>query len=360
MKQALADPKSTRELKPWREPLVLVGNPGPEHVGNHLYKAAQSLQLPVQLCNTERAFNAWSPAAAFNWRLRGHRPTHLGRFSREVLRECAETGAKDAFSLPALRRPTSKPWSQAGRSGIVRMNFLTDDPWNPRQKGSWLMRALPRYDLIFSPRKANLDDLRRAGCNNVVYLPFAYAPEIHFPEPPSGPEEEERYASDVVFAGGADAERVPYLAALIQARIRVGLYGGYWGKYAETRHLDRGLASSNVLRKAVGAARIALCLVRRANRDGHAMRTYELAAMGACILAEDTEEHREILGPDGVSAVFFRSIPEMLEQAQALLCDDARRSRLAAAARARICNGSNTYRDRLSTMLEFAGGERSS
>ena len=333
---------------------MLVGNPGPEHVGNHLRNAAQALHIPVRLCNSDLAYRAWSPIARFNWWLRSHRPTRLESFSREVIQQCSETHARCLLST-GLAPLDAETLQVAGESSVVRMNFLTDDPWNPSHKASWFMRALPRYDVVFSPRKANMEDLRRAGCDNVIYLPFAYEPEIHFPEPPSTAEEQEQYGSDVVFAGGADAERVPYLKAFIHAGFRVGLYGGYWGRYPETRPFDRGLASAATLRKAVGAARIALCLVRRANRDGHAMRTYELAAMGACILAEDTEEHREILGPDGVSAVYFRSIPEMLERSQELLRDDEWRHRLAGAVRTRICSQGNTYRDRLGAMLEFAG-----
>jgi spore maturation protein CgeB len=354
MKQVLPDPKSLQNSKPDREPLVLVGNPGPEHVGNHLRNAAQALHVPVRLCDSDLAYRAWSPIARFNWWLRSHRPTRLDSFSREVIQQCSETHAGCLLST-GLAPLNAETLEAAGRSSVVRMNFLTDDPWNPSHKASWFMRALPRYDVVFSPRRANMDDLRRAGCDNVIYLPFAYEPEIHFPEPPSSQEEQEQFGSDVVFAGGADAERVPFLKALIQAGVRVGLYGGYWGRYPETRAFDRGLASAATLRKAVGAARIALCLVRRANRDGHAMRTYELAAMGACILAEDTEEHREILGPEGVSAVYFRSLPEMLERVRELLPDDSLRNRLATAVRTRICSQGNTYRDRLAAMLGFAG-----
>ena len=66
------------------------------------------------------------------------------------------------------------------------------------------------------------------------------------------------------------------------------------------------------------------------------MRTYELAAMGACILAEDTPEHRAILGEDGVAAVYFKSVPEMLERTSELLRDESLRERLRTAAYNRI------------------------
>ena len=323
-------------------------------MGCHLQKAAEELQLPVRLCNSEMAYQGWTPVAKLNWILRGHRPSRLRSFGRTVLHECASAGAMHLITT-GLAPIDAEELAAAGRASVVRMNFLTDDPWNPAHAAPWFMHALPHYDFVFSPRRANLADLRRAGCAHVSYLPFGYAPAIHFPEPPSNPAEVRQYDADVMFAGGADAERIPCIAALIRAGLSVALYGGYWGNYDATRTLNRGHATPAVLRKAVGGARIALCLVRRANRDGHAMRTYELAAMGACILAEDTAEHREILGPDGVSVVYFQSEDEMIERARELLINKERRLRMAAAVLERIRASGNTYRDRLSAMLHAAG-----
>jgi len=314
------------------------------------------MHLPVQFCDSEEAFRAHPAIARLNWWMRGHRPARLREFSRDVVRTCIESGARCVITT-GIAPVEADALDTLGRAGVLRFNFLTDDPWNRRHRAPWFLSALPRYDCVFSPRTANMDDLCRAGCGNVRYLPFAYSPEVHFPDPPSEPQEEAAYSADVVFAGGADPDRLPYFAALIRSGIRVVLYGGYWGRYPETRGHDRGHVGPSVLRKAVGGAKVALCLVRRANRDGHAMRTYELAASQACILAEDTEEHRQILGPDGMAALYFSNIPEMLAKAGRLLRDPAERRRLAAEARRRISGAPNTYRDRLLCMLEAAKGD---
>jgi spore maturation protein CgeB len=104
----------------------------------------------------------------------------------------------------------------------------------------------------------------------------------------------------------------------------------------------------------VGAAKVALCLVRRGNRDGNCMRTFELAAMGSCMLTEDTGEHRAILGPDGEATVYFQSIPDMLAKVRWLLDHEYERQRLQAAVRARILRGNHTYRDRLHSILHLS------
>jgi hypothetical protein len=36
------------------------------------------------------------------------------------------------------------------------------------------------------------------------------------------------------------------------------------------------------------------------------MRSFEIAAVGGCMLARDIDEHREIFGSEGEAAVYFR------------------------------------------------------
>jgi hypothetical protein len=156
---------------------------------------------------------------------------------------------------------------------------------------------------------------------------------------------------DVLFAGGADADRLPYARALLGAGLKVALYGGYWDRHADLGPHWRGHADLATLCRVTPAAKLVLCLVRRANRDGHAMRSFEAPAMGGCLLMEDTEEHRELFGAEGECVVYFRDADEMVAKAKALLPRAEERARLAAAAHQRICSGGHTYADRLRTML---------
>jgi spore maturation protein CgeB len=229
-------------------------------------------------------------------------------------------------------------------------NYLTDDPWSPSRRSKWFLRALRGYDHVFTTRRANIGDLQALGIRRVSYLPFAWDPDLS-PEQKYTENELQPYRADIVFIGGGDADRVPYFAALARAGFRVALYGTYWDRFAETRSLTRGQLPVSELPKAIAGARIALCLVRRSNRDGHCMRTFEVPAAGGCMLTEDTEEHREILGPDGECVLYFRQIDEMIARARWLLENKPERARLAAACRARIRIDSNTYKQRLTRIL---------
>src|SRR5205823_4830409 len=78
--------------------------------------------------------------------------------------------------------------------------------------------------------------------------------------------------------------------------------------------------------------------------------------MGACVLAEDTDEHREIFGRDGEAVVYFSSTEQMIQRLRWLVAHDDERRRLGAAIRSRITKGRHTYRDRLESMVAVADG----
>jgi hypothetical protein len=73
----------------------------------------------------------------------------------------------------------------------------------------------------------------------------------------------------------------------------------------------------------------------------------------ACLLVEDTPEHRDLFGGEGECVAYFDAVPRLLEQARGLLIDAALRERLAAAVYRRIVvDGRHTYTDRLARMLD--------
>jgi hypothetical protein len=335
--------------------LVIVGQPQPFHVGAHFLNAARSLGLEVELLDASAAYAGPAFLRRLSWWLRGRRPLRLRRFTRRVVATCQRL--QPAWLLTTGLAPVTASGCTAIRHlGARCLNFLTDDPWNRAHRAPWFFDALRGYDGVFTPRTANLEDLKRHGCARVSYLPFAYSPEVHFPEPPRG-DAQARLSSDVLFVGGADADRWPLIKAFIHAGVRLALYGGYWDRYAEARPFYRGHADLPTLRQATAAAKTTLCLVRRANRDGHCMRTFEAPALGGCLLVEDTTEHRELFGNEGDAVAYFSLIPNMLAKAKSLMADDARRAALAQRAHALITQGAHSYRHRLETMLGESGGD---
>ena len=124
----------------------------------------------------------------------------------------------------------------------------------PSHRAAWFLRALPEYGAVFSPRRSNLRELADAGCERTTYLPFAYDPAIHFTETLiDSPTTEDQ----VVFVGGADEDRAPYCQALIEADLRLGIYGNYWERFPVLKRRWRGYADLVTARKIPAGRRFA-------------------------------------------------------------------------------------------------------
>jgi spore maturation protein CgeB len=328
--------------------VLIVGNPAPFHVGAHFANAARTLGCQVTFADSTTAYSGNFFARKLSWHLFGRRPAKLRKFSEDVLELASKP--KTLLLATGIAPLNGSTLRSLRERGVTTANFLTDDPWNPAHRAKWFLHALPDYDFIFTPRRANMDQLREHGCREVSYLPFAYAPEIHFPEQPTD-SEAAPLKSDIMFAGGADRDRVPSFVALAKSGMDVALFGHDWQKHRQLRRHFRGRADPSLLRKAVGAAGVCPCVVRRANRDGHAMRSYEVPAMKGVILAEQTDDHRQIFGDEGDCALFFSGTAELVEKAKWLLAHQAEAYAMAKRACERVTAGKNTYRDRLEEIL---------
>jgi hypothetical protein len=334
--------------------VLLVAEAGATQMGGHLMEAASALGIASAVCDSREAYAGSALRRRLFWRLAGHRPPRLVTFSAKVLRQVREF--RPTVLLATGLAPVDAPTLQAiGAEGVRRINFLTDDPWNRAHRAPWFLAALPHYDHVWSPRQANLNDLRRAKIRRVDYLPFGYNPAVHRYDPPASESEERALATDVLVVGGADAERVVLVRPLLRSGIDVALYGGYWDRYYATRRHARGPIDAEGMRKATASARVCLGLVRRANRDGHSMRTFEIPAMRGCLLAERTTDHERLFGREGEAVLYFQTAEEALRKTRWLLGHADERARLARAAHALVTGGGHSYRDRLSVMLGLSG-----
>jgi len=287
-------------------------------------------------------------------RLLGRRGPEVAGVNKELVQKASAADVnvavvvKGSYVLPHTV-------SHLRQQGIVVMNFATDDPFN-QATTACVREALTEYDIYFSTKRAVMDDLRRAGCRRVEYMPFAYKPTVHFREPIQASDEAHEFACDVAFIGGADDTRAPFFERLVRAepRLRLNLYGGYWDRYKGLRKYHRGLAVGRNFRLAVAGAAMCINLVRRANRDGHVMRTFELPACGAFVVAERTDEHEELFA-EGREIAFFDGRDELVDVVRHYLPKGEERSRIAVTGQDKVRNGSHTYKDRLLAMLVQAG-----
>jgi spore maturation protein CgeB len=329
---------------------AVVGPAGNTHISASFMRAAHELGLRARSFDTSSAYIGPRLLRSVVWRLGGHRPYRLKLFSQIVTKKIIKQPAKFLIILgqaPILPCDLVK----IKNTGIRCLHFSTDDPFNTAHFAKWQVRTLPIYDILFTPRKSNIDDFINLGCKSVVYLPFGYDGKLFGARNHA----DLAHQNDVLFVGGADRDRAEFFAKYIITGPRPTLVGSYWERYPQVRAHSIGPKSSEVLEELTARSAVNLVLVRKANRDGHTMRSFEAGAIGGCLLVEDTVEHREIFGEDGVNVRFFSSPEHAAWVARELLADPLQRTRLAENVCRHIRGGRNAYAERLRFMLEVAG-----
>ncbi len=350
--QEMSWPETSR-ARTNKNSLIILGERGDGHLGTHFQEAASALGITTHLLESQRAlghplwYRVW-------WRL-FRAPPFSRRYTRWIVRECTRLRPSlvlgvgrvplRAFGLESLRR-----------SGIVAANFASDDPWNPLYRTSWLLQSMSAYDWVFTPRLRNLDQFRELGVQHVEYMPFAYSPLLHELAIPAR-ENSREDRCDVLYIGGCDADRIPYLRAIQCAGFSMNIFGGRWERVSDLKASVCGISGMRVIQDAVQTSRVTLVLPRHANRDGHVMRTYETAAAGGCMLVEETPEHRSIFASDPPCVTFFQGLDDMVVQIRKLIDDPALRLRLRLALRQHIVlGGRNRYQDRLESIWNSTTG----
>lgn len=312
-------------------------------MGGHLRASAIHLGLgPEVLDASEASSGAWLNRIA--WRLAGRRQPLMHRFQRKVVHRLStmEPTTVVAVGRIALGAKAVTTIRSMGHRIVI---WLTDDPWNKNFASRWHFDSLRHYSQIFTPRTRNIEQLQKLCGDKVRYLPFAYNEAVHLAKPVV----ETEVDSDVMFVGGADSDRVPFIESLAEQGLCLRLFGGYWHRNERLRRFAAGIATPQELIRASQRAKVVLILVRRANRDEHVMRSYEAAACGGCLLVEDTQDHRRLFGD---SAVEYFSKPADLLGAFGRLQSEDRRNALRFASFQSVVNGKNSYHERLSLILE--------
>lgn len=332
--------------------LLLVGNYDLSHeMGGHVLRAAGELGLETTCAAARDAYPSTGLVQSLYQRVRRNRPWRLEGFSEDVVSLARRHRPRWllAIGVNPLTAPALKEISSLG---VRTISFLTDDPWSPSRRAGWLFEALATYDTLFTPRPANMAALRDLGCQRVELLHFGYDPVAHRPATKDEVSAETRTA-DVVFIGGADADRIPYIEALLRTQLRVAIYGGRWEQHPHARAAHGGTLTLAEMRTVLARATVSVCLVRRANRDQHVMRTYEEPMMGSCMVLEDTAHHRQLFPDPIMEGAFFESPAELAARAVALCADPPLRAGIAQCERRAVEDGCNTYLDRLRTMLDL-------
>lgn len=245
--------------------------------------------------------------------------------------------------------------------GIFTVHFNVDNPFGPRGDPGWrlFLGALQEYDLHVVPRGINLDEYRCAGARDVRLMYFAYEPTLHFP-PPGGWSDTDR-PIEVAFIGHPHDNRADFLVALWERHgIAVRVWGNLWenvlSKPAREALWQGGPLWNDAYRQGIWRARICLSFITHSNCDDVAHKSFEIAACGAFLLAEDTPGHRAHF-VEGEEAVFFRSVEDCAALIRRCLDDEPARSRIALAGRRRAELSGYSNDARIAEVFRYVSGQ---
>lgn len=237
------------------------------------------------------------------------------------------------------------------RTGAVLFHFYGEDFFNPLNTNRTLRESAYHYDHLFTTKSFNVREMADAGIHNVTYLPHGYRPNCHYPLEPSQIERDE-YGSDLTFIGTWEADRASTLAQLTGFDLRI--WGADWERAGRWRGrsgvIQKRAVYCGEMSKMFNASKINLAFLRKANRDRHTSRTFEIPACGGFQLSERTEE---VLGffEEGKEIECFGSVEELKDKANYYLRHETHRKQIASAGLARVQNSPYSYTDRLQTIL---------
>lgn len=241
------------------------------------------------------------------------------------------------------------------RLGVRCLAYYTPDDVMGRHNLSWTLKAsLPDWDVFFTTKTFNVAELAAAGVRNVVLMGKAFDADIHRPVSPqeAGPDYE-RF--DLVFAGAFEKERCDSINALAEAGFSVVVYGDAHARWSGGRLHSRATLReprfAHLYTRALHHGKIALCFLRKLNRDRITQRTMEIAAMGRPMLAEKTDEH-DVHFVDGSEYQGFSSNSELIAKAREMLDDDERRAAIGRRALARCRSSGYSSDERALQMIE--------
>ena len=211
---------------------------------------------------------------------------------------------------------------------------------------------LSEYTAFICNSRGGADLLRQLGIDSVHTVWYGADPDVFRPVTVSSQD------LDLFFYGHGREYRGEWIDNMITipsqrlAQARFAVRGTNLGDLGDARPLP--YLSFSKLREYVCRSKINLCITRGAHASVYASsssRPFELAALGACIVANPYEGIEEWFEP-GKEIIVVQSLDEAIDCYRDLLAHDGKRAEMGAAARARILK-QHTFRHRARELMDI-------
>jgi spore maturation protein CgeB len=289
--------------------------------------------------------------ARVRWKLRW--PMDANNENQRLI-SAADKERPDVIFVDNSRLITRKTLREVRRLCNPILVYYSPDDLVARHNLSWPVRfTFAEWDVVLTTKTFNVPELKQRGVRDPILVGNAFDPNLH--RPMNREEVGSEYEQfDLVFMGTFEKERRKSLNHLAEAGFRIVVYSGNLNEW-NPRTMNRSIVMRPAkygLRYCEGMhhGKIALCFLRKINRDRITTRSIECAAMGRPMLAEKTEEHDAHL-IDGLEYLSFLDDAELIEKARYLCSHDANRRSVGARARIRCLESGYSTDDRAQDMI---------
>jgi hypothetical protein len=234
---------------------------------------------------------------------------------------------------------------------VPKIHYHPDDSSNPDNRTVVFNAAERSYDLHFTSKTHNLQEIALRTGKPVHFIWYAYDPDWHF------------RSADYDFVNRK--YRLGFIGNFRQSRASLitkmaNLYGEQFAiAGVRWQRIDQFKYSANLLGPIYGplfsnfisCAPVQLGLLNSENRDTHTARTFEIPACGGLLIAEDTLEHRLLFEKDN-GALFFRNELEIVNLISWIESHPFKAEIIARNGHKVITGGKNTWQDRARSILD--------
>jgi len=217
---------------------------------------------------------------------------------------------------------------------VVPVFYTPDNVIASHNSSRQLEQSWPEWRLVFTTKPFNVADFLSRGVEAVHVIGNAFDAKVHRPmEPNEVGADYERY--DAVFTGYVEPQRRQSINELAAADISVVVYGDArrWGNMHSNVSI-RPPAFDCEYARAMHTGKVALCFLRKINRDTVTTRSVEIPAMARAMAAERTDEHDNLF-EHAQEYCGFSTTGELIAVVRRLVDDAQLRDRIRFSGRAR-------------------------
>jgi glycosyltransferase involved in cell wall biosynthesis len=210
---------------------------------------------------------------------------------------------------------------------FTSISYNNDNPFgklyqnkNFRMRRLWngFIRSIPYFDVNLVFRPSNIIDYDRVGSKRTILFPPSFIPDLI-------PDLRNRYIkNDVIFIGYSELKRIKYINYLLDAGIRVKIFGSGWN--LADLHQNYGMTEiipiyGDVYYQELFDSTICLAFLSDLNEDVYTTRNFEIPGIESLMLSERTPELIQYFKEDE-EAFFFSDEVELLQKVQFILANE--------------------------------------